>query len=76
MKKHVVYVFLDSRTEDAAVALDPIKYEGIDDWYQVGEVTTMSELLWLLEDNVFDFEYFTDFMEEMPREIYNLLNQE
>lgn len=76
MSKQVVYVFIDTRTEDAAVALDPIKYEGIDDWEQVGEVTTMSELMWLLEDNVFDFEYFKDLMEEMPREIYDILNRE
>lgn len=76
MEGKIVYVFLDTRTEDAAVALDPIKYEGIDDWEQIGEVTTLSELMWLLEDNVFDFDYFKDLMEEMPREIYNMLNRE
>ena len=76
MNKQVIYVFVDDRTEDAAVALDPITYEGIDDWQQVGEVTSMSELMWVLEDNVFDFEYFKDFMETMPRDIYDILNQD
>ena len=76
MEGKVIYVFLDTRTEDAAVALDPIKYEGIDDWEQIGEVTSMSELMWLLEDNTFDFEYFKDLVEEMPREIYDILNKE
>ena len=76
MNNQVVYVFIGRQTEDAAISLDPIKYEGIDDWEQVGEVTTMSELMWLLEDQLFDFEYFKDFMEEMPREIYNILNND
>ena len=76
MENNVVYVFIGRCTEDAAVSLDSIKYEGIDDWEQIGEVTTLSELMWLLEDNTFDFEYFKDFIEEMPREIYDILNKE
>ena len=76
MEGQVVYVFLDTRTEDATVTLDPMNHQGVEDWEQIGEVHTMSELMWLLEDSLFDFEYFKELMEEMPRDIYNLLNKE
>lgn len=73
MNQQVVYVFLDTRTEDAAVALDPITYEGIDDWEQIGEVHTMTELEDLLSKEPFDPAYWDLLLEEMDQEIYKIL---
>ena len=76
MKDLVIYVYLDRRTEDAAVTLDPIKYEGVEDWYQVGEVHTITELKDLLTNKPFDPEYWNLLLEEMSPEILRMLNQE
>lgn len=73
MIQQVVYVFLGTRTEDAAVALDPITYEGIDDWEQIGEVHTMTELEDLLSKEPFDPAYWDLLLEEMDQEIYKIL---
>ena len=75
MKKQTIYVFLDTRTEDAAVTLDPITYEGIDDWEQIGEVSTIEELKELLHNQPFDPEYRSLLLQEMPRDIYTLLTK-
>ena len=75
MEKQVIYVFLDSRTEDAAVTLDPMSYQGVDDWYQIGEVSTIAELKTLLANELFDPEYWALLLEEMPRDIYNILTK-
>ena len=75
MKKQTIYVFLDTRTEDAAVTLDPITYEGIDDWEQIGEVSTLEELKELLHNQPFDPEYWALLLQEMPRDIYTLLTK-
>ncbi len=76
MKEQAIYVFLDRRTEDAALTLDPMKYQGVENWYQVGEVYSMSGLKELLSNEPFDPEYWGDLLEEMPREVWDLLNQE
>jgi hypothetical protein len=75
MNNQVIYVFLDSRTEDAALTLDPMKYQGVEDWYQVGEVNTMIELKDLLSKELFDPEYWTALLEEMSPEIFSILNK-
>lgn len=78
MSNTVAYVFLDYNREcDCVVTLKPYEYEGVDSWYQAGKVSSLSELMWLLKDNGFDYEYFTELVErEMPHEIYNMLNHD
>ena len=75
MNNQVIYVFLDSRTEDATLTLDPIEYQGVEDWYQVGEVHTMQELKDLLSKELFDPAYWNQLLEEMSPDILNMLNQ-
>ena len=75
MKEQAIYVYLDRRTEDATLTLDPFKYEGVEDWYQVGEVHTLTELKELLSNKPFDPGYWDLLMEEMHDEIYKMLTQ-
>ena len=75
MNNQVIYVFLDSRTEDATLTLDPMEYQGVEDWYQVGEVHTMHELKDLLSTELFDPAYWNQLLEEMSPDILNMLNQ-
>ena len=73
MDKIVLYVFLDSRTEDAAITLDPIKYQGRDGWYQVGEAGTLTELKELLSSEPFDPGYWDLLLEELSEDILKML---
>ena len=75
MKDPVIYVYLDRQTEDAAITLNPIKYEGIDNWYQVGEVHTITELKDLLSKEPFDPEYWDLLMEEMSDDLKRILTK-
>ena len=75
MKDPVIYVFLDDRTEDATVTLDPMEYQGVEDWYQVGEVHTLTELKDLLSKEPFDPEYWDLLMEEMSEDIRLMLTK-
>lgn len=75
MKEPTIYVYLDRVTEDAAITLDPIKYEGVENWYQVGEVQTLTELKELLSTEPFDPDCWNQFMEEMSSEILGMLTK-
>ena len=75
MKEPTIYVYLDRETEDCSLTLDPIKYEGVENWYQVGEVQTLTELKELLSTEPFDPGYWDLLMEEMSREILGMLIQ-
>ena len=73
MKDPAIYVYLDRITEDATLTLDPFKYEGVENWYQVGEVHTLTELKELLSTEPFDPGYWDLLMEEMSGAIYQML---
>ena len=75
MKEQVLYVFLGRKSEDAAIALDPIKYEGIDDWELIGEVRTLTELKELLENEPFDPSYWNQLLDDMSPEFLRMLTK-
>ena len=75
MKDQVIYVFLDSRTEDATLTLDPMEYQWVEDWYQVGEVRTLTELKELLSTELFNPEHWDLLLEEMDRDIFKILTR-
>ena len=75
MKEPAIYVYLDRQTEDATITLDPFKYEGVENWYQVGEVHTLTELKELLSKEPFDPEYWDLLMEEISDDLRKMLTK-
>ena len=72
------YVYL-SRSRDWECFVTDNKQElaDDDDLWLAGEVSSLEELLHLMEDNGFDAEYFYEFVDNcMSHRIYNMLNKE
>lgn len=76
--RYVAYVYLDrNRDWECVVTTNPTIFEGDSDWYCLGGVNSLKELLQLMEENGFDAEYFYEYVDRcMSHELYNLLNKE
>ena len=78
MSKPVAYAFLShSRDWEFWITDNLADFNGCDDWYLAGEVSSLKELFQLMEDNDFDAEYFYEYVDHcMPHRIFNMLNKD
>ena len=72
------YVYLShSRDWECFVTTDKQELDGDDDLWFAGEVSSLTDLFHLMEDNGFDAEYFYAYIDYcLPHSLYNLLNKE
>ena len=78
MANPVAYVFLSrSRDWECVVTDNFADFDGCDDWYLVGEVSSLKELFQLMEDNNFDAEYFYEYVDHcMSHRLFDMLNKD
>lgn len=72
------YVYLSRSCDwECFVCEQPQDLTADDDLYLAGEVNSLPELMWLLEDNGFDYEYFYEYVDNcLSHRLFNMLNKD